>query len=209
MSLNLELKKYTFAFANFLVNNIAEKWLEDVDSIILFGSVAQGRASEESDIDIFFDVALPKSRINEFRRVLMKIKEQFLLSNEALRFKSRKLYNEINFTIGNLTEWTEMKKSMSSGGLIIYGKYRDVFQKKGMRHCMIFFWESIGKNRGAFLNKLYGYTANKRRYKGFLDKRGIKIGKSAALIPSEFKDEFIEILQKYVVEYKILEVYED
>jgi len=207
MNLSAELKKYAFAFASFTINNIEEKWLEDTNSIILFGSVAQNRASEDSDVDIFFDVKMPKSRIDELRRVLLKIKEEFILTSEALRFKSKRLYNEINFTVGNLAEWPEMKKSISAGGLIIYGKYSGVFHRGGMRHCMIFFWESIGRNRGAFLNKLYGYTVKKKRYRGFLEGCGIKIGKSAVLIPAERKDEFIAILQKYSVEYKILEVY--
>lgn len=207
MNLNLELKKYAFAFTDFMVNNIEEKWLDDMNSIILFGSVAQNRASKESDIDIFFDVIMPKSKISNFRRALLKIKEKFLLTNEALKFKSKKIYNEINFSIGNLKEWPEMKKSISSGGLILYGRYGGIFQRKGLKHYLIFFWESIGRNRGAFLNKLYGYRVKQNRYKGFLDAKGMKIGKSAALIPIECKDEFIRILQKYKAEYKILEVY--
>jgi len=207
MNLDMELKRYAFAFTNFAINNIEEKWLEGTNSIILFGSVAQNRASEDSDVDIFFDVAMPKSRINELRRVLLKIKEEFILTSEALKFKSKRIYNEINFTIGNLAEWPEMKKSISAGGLIIYGKYSGVFHRGDIRHYMIFFWESIGRNRGAFLNKLYGYTVKKKRYKGFLDGCGIKIGKSAVLIPAERKDAFITILQKYDVEYKLLEVY--
>jgi len=207
MSLNSELKKYAFTFTNFVINNIEEKYLEDINSIILFGSVAQNRASEESDVDMFFDTDTSKSKTDKLRKVLNKIKEEFLLSNEALKFKSKKIYNEINFVIGNLKEWPEMKKSISSAGLIFYGKYTGIFQHKGLRHHIIFFWESVGKNRGAFLNKLYGYKIGKNRYTGFLDRKGTKIGKSAAIIPIEYTGEFIKILKKYEVEYKLFDVY--
>ncbi len=207
MSLNSELKNYAYAFANFLMHGIEEKWFKDIKSIILFGSVAQNRATEESDVDIFFDVAMPKSRVNKFRRILLKAKDEFLFTTEALKFKSRKIYNEINFAVGNLEEWPEMKKSVSSSGLVLYGKYSNTFKKRGLKRFLIFFWESTGKNRGAFLNKLYGYKAKRTRYKGFLDAGGVKIGKSAALIPVERKDDFIRILDKYRAEYKVLEVY--
>lgn len=207
MNLNIELKRYAFTFASFLINNIGEAELEKINSIILFGSVAQNRASETSDVDIFFETALSKSKTNRLRTILLGIKEDFLLSSEALKFKSKKIYNEISFVVGNLNDWPEMKKSVSSAGLIIYGKYRTSFMSKGLKHQLVFFWDSIGKNRGAFLNKLYGYRIKKKRYSGFLNKKGAKIGKSAALIPAEYKDEFIEILKKYEVEYKIIDSY--
>ena len=126
MNINSELKKYAFTFTNFVINNIEEKYLEDINSIILFGSVAQNRASEESDVDMFFDTDTSKSKTDKLRKVLNKIKEEFLLSNEALKFKSKKIYNEINFVIGNLKEWPEMKKSISSAVLIFYGKYTGI-----------------------------------------------------------------------------------
>ena len=39
------------------------------------------------------------------------------------------------------------------------------------------------------------------------DRKGTKIGKSAAIIPIEYTGEFIKILKKYEVEYKLFDVY--
>jgi len=209
LNLNFEAKKLAISFVNFFFQNAGEKWADKVNSICLFGSVAQGRISENSDIDIFFDVSLTKTKIAEFRRALTKIKEEFAVSNEALIFKSRRIYNEISPVVGNLETWNEMKKSISSGGFVLYGKYSGQFGKEGMKQHFLFSWESPKKNRGAFINKLYGFNTGKKRYKGFVEEYGKKIGKSAALISSEKKDGMMKILEKYSVKYRIIQVFVD
>src|SRR3989338_2350249 len=206
MNLNFELKKFAFSFVNFLFQRISEDWLSGINSIILFGSVAQNRSAEKSDIDIFFDTTFSESRASSFKKMLLDIKDEFLITNEALLFKTKRIYNDMSFTVGNLEKWSEMKKSVSSSGIVLYGKYSGKFRKDALRQDFIFSWSS-SKNRGALLNKLYGYRIGKTKYKGFIAKYGKKIGKSAALISSEHKDDFMKILEKYSAKYSVIEVF--
>ena len=196
MDLNLELKRYGVEFVCFLLKNIEKNWLEKINSIILFGSVTQNRAGKDSDIDLFIDLGIPPSRIKQFRSKIIRIREDFLLSREALTFKAKGIYNELNVIVGNLSKWKEMKQSISSSGIVLYGHYKEGFKRKGLKHFMIFYWEAVGGKRGAFLNKLYGYTIKRKKYSGIIQRfSGKKIGKSAALIPAEHSQKFIKILE--------------
>ncbi len=208
MDLNLELERYAAAFSCFLIKKIEKAWLEKINSIILFGSVAQERADRTSDIDLFVDTRLPKSRIRQLRSMVQKIRDEFLLSNDALLYKSSGIYNEISIIAGDLSAWQEMKQSVSAAGIVLYGPYVSSFEKNTLRPSMLFFWEGTGRGRGAFLNKMYGYTIKGKRYSGAIQRlSGTKTGKSAAIIPSENAKAFMKILEKYKVKYRVMEVF--
>jgi len=208
MDINLELRRFASGFAYSVIKNIEKDGLEDIGSMILFGSVAQGRADKASDVDIFIDTSAVPSRVGKLRARISALKDEFLLSNEGLSYKERGIYNEIRVILGSLPDWPEMKKSVSSGGVVLYGPYKDWFGKKGLSHSVIFFWETGGRNRGAFLNKLYGYRANGKTYSGLIQKLGgTKIGKSAAIIPSGNGRQLMETMGHYGVGYKALEVF--
>ncbi len=49
-----ELQSYASTFCTFLLRELAEK-IERVNTVILYGSVAKGEATIESDVDIFID----------------------------------------------------------------------------------------------------------------------------------------------------------
>lgn len=208
MDRNVELKRYAGAFVYFLLKRLERAHLDTVCSIVLFGSVAQNRAGKNSDVDILIDVKFSSSRARKFRQIIEKLKDEFLLSNEGLWYKERGVYNELSPVVGNLDQWQEMKKSLSASGVVLYGPYREGFSRKGLRHGIIFYWETKGKGRGAFLNKLYGYTVKGKRYQGAISKfSGTKIGKSAALIPAEHLAEFSAILAHYRINYRAIEVF--
>ncbi|MEK6933980.1 MAG: hypothetical protein AABW75_03830, partial [Nanoarchaeota archaeon] len=66
----------------------------------------------------------------------------------------------------------------------------------------------IKKNRGAFLNKIYGFKVKDKKYKGLLEEfQGEKLGKSTILIPIEYREDIIKIIKHYGVNAKIIEVY--
>ena len=208
MDRNLELKQYAAAFAYFLLKRIERAQLECIRYIILFGSVSQGRATKGSDVDVFIDSGLPPSRLRTFRSKILRMGEEFLLSNEALSYKARGIYNPLNIMVGNLSNWQEMKKSISFSGIVLYGPYHGGFSRKALHHKIIFFWEAEGKRRGAFLNKLYGYTTKGKKYTGAIQRLGgAKIGKSAAIVPAEKGQKFTAILDSYKIRYKVLEVF--
>ncbi len=208
MEHDIEMKRYAAAFAYFLLRNMEKNWIEKICHIILFGSVAQGRATGKSDIDIFIDSKAPKSRLRQLGAAVRRAKEEFLLSKEALAYKANGIANEINVIVGNLAEWHEMKKSASAGGIVLFGPYTGVFRRKGLSAHILFYWEGAGKRRGAFLNKIYGYTSKGKKYHGMIQwLGGAKIGKGAALIPSENGQDFMKILQFYQIGYRALEVF--
>lgn len=207
MNRNLELKRYAAGFGYFLLKSLDKPYIDSISSIVLFGSVSQERESKESDVDIFIDTPLSRSRTRKLRSLVTKKKEEFLLSSEGLSYKAKGIYNPINIVVGCLDNWSEMKKALSSG-IVLYGQFRAGFGKRGLKHSIIFFWEGEGRNRGAFLNKLYGFSVKGKRYQGTIQKLGgTKIGKSAAMLPAEKSKEFMSILEHYSISYKVTEVF--
>lgn len=206
MNVSNELKVYAFISSNFIISKIPN-WLEKINSVILFGSIAQNRADKDSDVDLFFDTNISEKQKVKLRSEIRNIVSDFRLSQDALKFKMKGIANEISFSIGKLSEWEDLEKSIASTGIILYGKYQTE-AKNALKHNMLVFWENVGKNRGAFLNKMYGYTIKEKKYKGFIEKcKGTKIGKSAAMIPIEYKGDFYKMAENYKVNYKILEVF--
>jgi len=196
-----EIKAYASYFVSYLLKNFESGG--GINRITLFGSVARGEATKESDVDIFIEVRKKTKKIEE------GIKKQlsgFYKSREALIFKTRGIENKINVIVGRLDEWPDLKKSIESTGIVLYGGFvgGDV---SGRKHAIIF-WDSIGKNRGAFLNKIYGFRAGGKKYSGMIEKlEGRKLGKSSIMVPVEYREEVVKVLKAYKVNAKIVEVY--
>ena len=194
-------KAYTSYFVSYLLTNL--KNIEEIKKIILFGSVARDQATKDSDVDIFIDLN-KKDKI--LKKEIEKIIEEFYNSREGLFFKIKGVENKINAIVGKITEWPDLKKSIESTGIVLYGNY--VSSEVSGRKYVIISWSRIEKNRGAFLNKIYGFKIKGKSYKGLLEKlSGQKIWKSSIIIPIENKDEILKLIKHYKVSAKILEVY--
>ena len=114
--------------------------------------------------------------------------------------------NKLNVILGKLKNWKELKDNIESHGIILFGSYmpKDVSGRK----YVIISWNRIGKNRGAFLNKIYGVKIKGKRYSGLLENsRGRKLGKSTIMIPVENRKEFFDLIKKYEADARIIEVY--
>ncbi|MEK6887377.1 MAG: nucleotidyltransferase domain-containing protein [Candidatus Aenigmatarchaeota archaeon] len=189
----------TFAAAH-LISSLSESELKRVRNVVLFGSAARFTASEESDIDIFFDVSGSKRFQLSLRSKLNKAADQFYLTNDALGFKSRGIDNELSIKAGNLKEWRELAQSIASHGIVLYGKYSS--KPPGVMAYTILSWELPGKAKGALLNKIYGYKTSKKRYPGLLEKnKGIKLGRAVIMMPAQNSNVFIDVLEKYKINY--------
>ncbi len=194
-------KAYASYYSSFLLEKLSSENI--ISRIILFGSAAKGEASKESDIDIFIEVNRQSKGIE---KKIMQMTETFYKSREALLFKVKGIDNKINVIVGKLVEWKELQKSIESTGIILYGKYIPA-PGRGRKFALIF-WEEIGKNRGAFLNKVYGFTINGKKYSGLLEKsEGQKAGKSSILIPVEHSEEVLKLIQHHKVKAQIVEMY--
>lgn len=197
------LKSYASYFSAYLINNLADE--KEIKKIVLFGSVARNSAEKDSDIDIFVEVNRKTKKIeDEIKQIL----EKFYKSREALLFKTKGIDNRINIKIGKLEEWKELQKSIASDGIILYGKYEAKNLPSGVKHYIIIFWDKIGKNRGAFLNKLYGFKIKDKNYEGLISKfSGRKLGKSCIMIPVQYKEELFRLIKEYKVSAKSVEVF--
>src|SRR3989344_3996255 len=141
-----ETFRYGVLAAAHLISNLSESELKHVHNVLLFGSTARFAASEESDIDIFFDVLASKRFQLALRAKLNKTAEQFYLTNVALEFKSKGIDNELSIKVGKLKEWKELAQSIPSHGIVLYGKY--TAKPPGIKAYTILSWESP-RNKGA------------------------------------------------------------
>ena len=195
------IKAYASYFASYLINNF--KKIENISNIILFGSAAKGEAKKSSDIDFFIEV---KRNSKNFEKEIIDLVNDFYKSREALIFKTKGIDNKINVIVGKLEDWADLRKSIESTGIVFYGNYIASYVK-GKKH-IIFFWDKIGKNRGAFLNKIYGFNSKGKRYIGLIENfNGRKLGKSSFMVPVEYREEIVKLFKHYKVNSKIIDVY--
>src|SRR3989344_3947103 len=156
-------KAYASAFTAYLLKGLKEP--KEIKNIILFGSSARGDITKDSDIDIFIETDSKSKKIEE--RINKALKE-FDSSREAIQFKLLGTDSTINLIIGSLSEWKDLKKSIESTGIVLYGPYLSS-NLSGKKHLLIS-WEATGKNRGAFLNKIYGFKIKDKKYSGMIEK---------------------------------------
>ena|SRR3989344_3459236 len=195
------IKAYSSYFVSYLLSELGDI---NIRKIILFGSVAMDNADKESDVDIFIEV---KKNSLKFKKDIEKILNKFYKSREALIFKNKGIDNKINILIGKLADWRDLKKSIESTGIVLYGRFVSSGFSEGKKYLLIS-WDKIGKNRGAFLNKVYGFRVGEKRYKGLIETlSGRKIGKSSLMIPVENKDEIFVLIKKYDVDARLVEIY--
>ena len=193
---------YASTFVTYLIRTLQEN-IKQIDTIFLYGSVAKGEASVESDVDIFID-----TKNQKVASVVEEIADKFLDSREAALYKIEGIGNEINVKVGELQRWKDLHHSIMNSGITLWQKYKAEKVPEDTRHHYLFFWDKIGKNRGAFLNILYGYTIGKKQYKGLIQKRsGMRTGKSSILVPAEYQEEFIVLFKKYKVRVQQKEVW--
>jgi predicted nucleotidyltransferase len=195
-------KSYAISFTSFLLRELNDT--SQINKAILYGSVARSTSTQESDIDIFLDV---KKKTKSLEKEIEGVLKRFYKSKEAIIYKLFGVENEIKLKIGKLDEWMELKRSIMSDGFVMWSRYESS-RPAATQHKIIFYWERIEKNRGAFLNKIYGYRTEGKSYSGFLERvNGTKLGKSCIMIPIKHKEEMITLLKKYLVEAKAIEVF--
>lgn len=202
--MNYNLVSYAMDFSSFLMQNIKEK--DRIKNIILFGSVARGESNKESDIDLFIDIINEDKIEEESNKILKDFYNSTKFKNYWKLFNTK---NKIKLTIGKLDEWEDLKNSIISNGLSLYGKYQEI-PAKG-KNMALFFLENIKPNikRVTLNKKIFGYKHSGKFYNGMLQKYGgIKLGKGSIIIPLEHSNKFIEIFRKFKISVKIKKVFD-
>ncbi|MBL7206775.1 MAG: nucleotidyltransferase domain-containing protein [Candidatus Aenigmarchaeota archaeon] len=198
----IDRKAYALSFTSFLLRELKKP--SKINSIILYGSVAKSISTDESDVDIFIDV---EKETKNLKMEIQYVLERFYKSKEAIIFKTIGIDNEIKLKTSKLDKWEDLKRSIMSEGIVLWGKFESGKPRK-TKHMVIFHWDKIEKNRGAFLNKIYGYRTGGILYRGLLSGiDGSKLGKSCIMVPIKYREKVIVLLKKYNVNAKILEVF--
>ena len=194
---------YAVSYISYLLRNLSDVSL--IDRIILYGSVAKKQSSKESDVDIFVEL---KKDTKKLRHEIEQGAESFYKSKEAIIFKILGTSNEISLKVGKLDEWPDLKRSIMSDGIVLFGNVDLGAKPTYAEHKIIFFWDNVKLNRTAFLNKLYGYKTKKITYVGLLERwSGKKLGKSCVIFPIKHRNELIDIMKKYKVQSQSIEVF--
>jgi len=177
-----KISSLALSFASFLIDRIKVK------SIILFGSAVTGSFDDESDIDLFIET----EKKNED-----KIKP---ISG---------IQNEISIKCGNLDEWKDLKRSIISNGVVLYGKYQG--KPSQLKHRLLFVLTTKRISRAEKIKiwrKVYGYSqkVGKKVYvlKGIAER---KIGMGAFIVSMENSKEIIDYLNKYKTNYTYFDIW--
>lgn len=199
------LTPYALDVVSFLLQKVKRK--EVIKNIILFGSVARDEADKTSDVDIFIDVVAENT---SFENECTHILSSFYASTKYTHYwKLLGITHEIKLHIGILEKWTELKPSIISGGIVLYGKFMPKI-KEG-KHSVFFIWENITPNsiRVLFNKQLFGYTQNEKHYSGLLEKyNGERLGKGSIVVPLEHSAVIHHHFKKYKIAVKIKKVLE-
>lgn len=201
ISLNEGLRGYASRFASFLIEKMGEE-ASKIDHIILYGSVARGTSTEESDIDVFIDTEA------ELEERAKEILSEFYESRDFTLFKAKGIDNEISLKVGKLEEWEELHRSITSTGIVLWGPFKATGKPIGTEHMVIFYWDKVGRSRTSFLNKLYGFETKGEKREGLLEQwGGEKVGKSSVIIPIKYKDKMMELIREHKVHARNMEVF--
>lgn len=201
------MSKQLISFASAFVSFVLPK-LEGIKEVILFGSVARGEEENKSDIDLFF--SLDKKENEESCKIVLKREiSRFYKSKIAEQWIVQGIKNQINFEIGLLEDWN-LKRSIISDGIVLYGKYKEV--PSGQKHYNLFVLNTI-KNitkRNKIIREIFGRVEKKYSSEGILGKiGGKKLSPTNFIVPAENSREIINLLSREKIAYKIYEVWSD
>ena len=184
-------------FSSFLVGQV------EVKSIVLFGSVAKNNFDDESDIDIFIECD------KKDEKKIDNILELYRKTEEYEKFRLEGVKNEIAIKSGSLEKWKDLKRSIISSGIVLYGVYRGTPDK--LNHKLLFLLNLEGLSRANKIKvwrRLYGYKqkVGKKVYisKGKVEK---KLGRGAFLVSIQYSQEMISYLKENKIKYSLLDVW--
>ena len=192
------LLSYGIDFVSFFLERVDTGKIE---KIILFGSVARKEADSNSDVDLFIETV----NNMDIEKSAEKIKGMFFSS---LRYRNywelKGIKNDIKIITGRLDNWKDIKNSIISNGILLYGKYEST--PRNAVHKTIFSWEKVKpeSKRVLLFKRLFGYKAEKKEYKGLLNQYdGEKVGKGSIMVLTKHSIVFMELFKKMKITVKI------
>lgn len=194
---------YAEQYASFLLYNLDPQHHENIKEIILFGSVARGEDTTDSDIDIFIDLFKDNQKLVERVEHLTK---KFYNTEFFKLWKLLGIENEIKTIVGILDEW-DLKSSIIANGLILYGKYQQGINDGEPQ--VILYWNKIKpESRRVLLSKkLYGYSYKNKKYEGIFNlAKATKLSSNCIIMPLTTFELVIRIFKELKISYKTIYV---
>jgi predicted nucleotidyltransferase len=191
------LLAFSYDYVAFLVQSLDD--LVDVKNIILFGSVARGQATSQSDIDIFIETTNPR-----MKNKIQKITEKFYSSDLYRRYwKLLGISNTIKPIVGTLDDWPDLKKSIIADGIYLYGKF--VSATKGASYVILSWSKISSQTKRTHLNKkLYGWRYKQKRYLGLIQKiNGKRLGANVIYVPLESSKVVLDLFKKMDIPVRV------
>lgn len=203
-----EVLSYVYNFIFLLMDKIEN----DIDSIILFGSVARGDFDEKSDIDLFINIKkantkkvqkIINSTLNEFEDIVLH------------RWSLRGINLPIKCIVGNLNsvKWSALKREIISSGITVFGKYKEL--PGNLKQNIIFSFKISSlepKDKVKVIRLLYGYKSKKKqkeyKHKGILEEvSGFKLNPSIVVVPIKSYQKIYDFFRKNKVKIKVREIW--
>ena len=199
-----KLKAYSLDFASFLLENIDAR---EIRNIILFGSVAREDYGKDSDVDLFIDLVKDDKKLAE---QINSIVEKYYNSSKYTNYwKLKGIDNIISLKIGDLNKWKNLKNSIISNGIIIYGKFKEM--PEGAMHKTLLSWGPVKPEprRSSLSKKLFGRKEKNKFYNGLLQKySGEKISQGCILVPNQYANIFINLFRNMRITVRIRKIVE-
>jgi len=197
-----KLIAYALDFTSYVISKT-----ENIDKIILHGSVARGDNNEESDIDLFFD-----SNDKKLEKKIKKIIEDYYRTRKFNEWKLKGIENPFSVIVGKLEsdEWKDLKRAIINTGIILYGKYKQEVEK--INQYVMLSFENIKpeRKRVAVYRKLFGFSNGKDKSIGDVKKAGgVRIGKGVIIIPVENMEKIKEYMRIKKIDIKIYDIWSD
>ena len=164
-----KLISYGYDFVSYLMLQPKIRQIS-LKKITLFGSVVRDDVTSKSDVDIFIDVPNPKK---DYKDLVEKIKSSFLNSNRIKKWKILNVSNELNIIVDNLEldKWENLRDNLSNT-VVLWQNYVSISEK--IKPYFIIKWKTKAKNpseRVKISRFMYGYSANNKKYTGFVEKQ--------------------------------------
>lgn len=197
---------YSMSFASFLLDSSVGG---DIRKIILFGSVARGDFTSESDIDLFIDTD------EKHEKSIEKIEALFYRSKIEETWKLKGITSVLSLKIGRLEAW-KLKRDIISSGILLYGKYNEMPEK--IRYYLLISVGTLAHKKTSqqmrIWRALYGYTqkVGEKKYviRGLIEKAGgKKLAKGIFIVPMETRKDITTFLTKNRVASTLHEVWSD
>jgi predicted nucleotidyltransferase len=169
----------------------------------LYGSVAANTFDKESDIDLFVEAD------KKDKKKIETLLELYKKSSDYEKFKLVGVKNEISIRCGKLEEWKDLKRSMISNGIVLYGRYTDKSEDSSQK--VLFMLDVTGFSKTEKIKiwrKIYGYKQKVGKKVYISDSLAEeKIGRGAFLCGLENVEKVKEFLKKNKVKYRLKDIW--